>query len=140
MSLQYEGTSPQSWTEDQLRAAARLRHRYADADEGEAWMDAYFSWASPVYSVVHRPLFIRMPCAVVLLTEGDMALDGPYFSDFLLIIIYITGIRLTYGMGESERIIKGEQFVSLAMSMLAKEAMGPARIPTIRERVDDVVN
>ncbi|BEJ00153.1 hypothetical protein CcaverHIS631_0500100 [Cutaneotrichosporon cavernicola] len=117
----FEGGSPQSWTEDQLRAAARLRHRYAKAEEGEVWVDAYFSWASPVYAVVHRPIFIR-----------DMALDGPYFSDFLLIIIYITGIRLTYGMDERERIFKGEQFVSLAMNMLAEETMGPPRIPTIQ--------
>lgn len=46
-------------TEDRLRAFARLRHKYVSADEGEALLDAYFSWASPIYAVVHRPLFIR---------------------------------------------------------------------------------
>lgn len=55
----HEEASPQVWSEERLRAAARLRHRYADPDDGEAWLDAYFSWASPVYAVVHRPTFLR---------------------------------------------------------------------------------
>lgn len=54
----HEEASPQVWSEERLRAAARLRHRYADPDDGEAWLDAYFSWASPVYAVVHRPTFL----------------------------------------------------------------------------------
>jgi hypothetical protein len=58
-SPRFDSTSPTNWTEERLRAAARLRHRYATADEAEQWLDAYFSWASPVYAVVHRPIFIR---------------------------------------------------------------------------------
>lgn len=64
---------------------------------------------------------------------GDMALDGPYFSEFLLIVIYISGIRFSAGLNERDRAARGEQYVSLAMSMLADEAMGEPRIPTIRE-------
>jgi len=60
-SPRFDSTSPTSWTEERLRAAARLRHRYATADEAEQWLDSYFSWASPVYAVVHRPIFIRKP-------------------------------------------------------------------------------
>lgn len=62
-----------------------------------------------------------------------MALDGPYFSEFLLIVIYISGIRFSAKMSEREREARGEQYVSLAMSMLADETMGPGKIPTIRE-------
>lgn len=61
-----------------------------------------------------------------------MALEGPYFSEFLLIVIYIVGIRLCFGMDDREREAKGEQYVSLAMSMLSEEIMGPGRITTIR--------
>lgn len=49
----------ETWNEERLSAAAKLRHRYATPEEGEEWMTAYFCWASPVYSVVHRPVFIR---------------------------------------------------------------------------------
>jgi hypothetical protein len=48
-------------------------------------------------------------------------------------MIYITGIRLTYGMDPAERAAKGERYVSLAMSMLADEVMAPGSIPTIRK-------
>ncbi|WOO84331.1 putative transcriptional regulatory protein [Vanrija pseudolonga] len=111
----------QTWTEDRLRAAARLRHRYASVEDGEAWMDAYFAWVSCADGIVHRPIFLR-----------DMALEGPYFSEFLLIVIYIVGIRLCFGMDDREREAKGEQYVSLAMSMLSEEIMGPGRITTIQ--------
>lgn len=57
----HENMSPQVWGEERLRAAARLRHRYADPEDGEAWIDAYFCWASPVYAVVHRPTFLSEP-------------------------------------------------------------------------------
>lgn len=68
-----------------------------------------------------------------MLTTGDMALGGPYFSEFLLIVIYCTGIRLTYSMDEAERTQKGEHYVNLAMNMLADQVMGPGRICTVRE-------
>ncbi|KAL1409006.1 hypothetical protein Q8F55_005830 [Vanrija albida] len=96
------------WTPDRLKAAARLRHRYAPPEDGETWVDSYFCWASTQDYVVHRPLFRR-----------DMALGGgPWFSEFLLVCMYVPGIRLTYGMDQDEREQKGEQYFSLAMSML----------------------
>lgn len=63
-----------------------------------------------------------------------MAQKGPYFSDFLLIVIYITGIRLTYGMDEQERTRKGEAFVDIAMGMLGTVTMEGSSICTIREQ------
>lgn len=61
-----------------------------------------------------------------------MALDGPYFSDFLLIMIYISGIRFSAGMSDGEREQRGEQYVGLMLSMLADETMGPGKITTIQ--------
>lgn len=47
-----------NWTEPELRAMARLRHKYATPEEGEALMDAFFSWASMTYGFVNRGLFL----------------------------------------------------------------------------------
>jgi len=55
------GLDVSSWTTDDLRALTRLRHRYATAEEGEAWMDAYFGWASVTYAIVNRHIFLREP-------------------------------------------------------------------------------
>lgn len=45
--------------EDRMRLARRARHRYATPEEGEAYMDAHFCWASQTYGVVSRPLLLR---------------------------------------------------------------------------------
>ncbi|KAL1407809.1 hypothetical protein Q8F55_007244 [Vanrija albida] len=108
------------WSDETLRAAARLKHRYASAHDGENWVESYFCWASSVDGVVHRPSFIR-----------DMALDGLYFSDFLLVAIYVTGIRFTTGMDERERELKGAHYEGIAMSMLPEQIMNPGSISTI---------
>jgi hypothetical protein len=47
------------WSEVDLRRMTRMRHKYASAEEGESWMDAYFCWASPTYAVVNRQVFLR---------------------------------------------------------------------------------
>jgi hypothetical protein len=73
-------TSPDTWTEERLRAAARLRHRYATADEAEQWLDSYFTWASPVYAVVHRPIFIRKSVSLFLLTPRRHGPRRPVLS------------------------------------------------------------
>lgn len=59
------GLDVSSWTTDDLRALTRLRHRYATAEEGEAWMDAYFNWASVTYAIVNRHIFLREPACIV---------------------------------------------------------------------------
>lgn len=45
--------------EERLRVARRARHRYATPEEGEAYMEAHFCWASQTYGVVSRPLLLR---------------------------------------------------------------------------------
>lgn len=124
----------QEWSDESLRAAARLRHRYASPEDGENWVESYFCWASAVDGVVHRPSFIR-ECAqlrYVLTHAGDMALDGPYFSDFLLVAIYVTGIRFITGMDEREREARGAHYEGIAMSMLPEQIMNPGSIASIR--------
>ena len=69
----------------------------------------------------------------MLSDAGDMALNGPYFSQLLLVVIYITGIRFTVGIDERERQAKGDRFLSIAMSMIADEMTKPSSIPTIRK-------
>jgi hypothetical protein len=124
----------ESWTEERLLMASRHQHTLASAEEGEAWTTAYFSWASPVYSVVHRPVFIsRSKRRSTPLILGDMALGGPYFSQFLLLVTYITGIRLTYGMDAKEREMLGERYTNIALGMLGTEVIKPGSIATIRE-------
>ena len=66
------------------------------------------------------------------LTAGDMAMGGPYFSPFLLVAMYITGIRFIVGMEPNERKAKGDRFLSIAMSMMTEELDKPSSIPTIR--------
>lgn len=53
------GMGALTWSEEDLRRMTRLRHKYASPEEGEAYMDAYFCWASPTYAVVNRGIFLR---------------------------------------------------------------------------------
>ncbi|ORY34327.1 fungal-specific transcription factor domain-domain-containing protein [Naematelia encephala] len=110
-----------SWSMARLRALCKTKHRYVSPEEGEFYLDAYFCWASITYSAIYRPTFIR-----------DMALDGPYFSPFLLIVIYISAIRFAVGLSEEEREIRGDRLVSIAMGMIAQEIAKPSGIPTIQ--------
>lgn len=52
-------TGYSNWTEREVRAMTRLRHKYAAPEEGEALMDAFFSWASMTYGFVNRGVFLR---------------------------------------------------------------------------------
>jgi len=47
------------WSDQNIRELTKLRHKYATAEEGEAWMNAYFTWASVTYAVVNRSIFLR---------------------------------------------------------------------------------
>lgn len=63
-----------------------------------------------------------------------MALGGgPWFSEFLLVCMYVPGIRLTYQMDQDEREQKGEQYFSLAMSMLPDVLTSPPTFANTRE-------
>lgn len=108
-----------AWSPEDLRALTRLRHKYASADEGEALMDAYFCWASPSIAVVCRSIFLR-----------DMAVDGPFFSDLLLLVIYVSGLRFSPNIPPAERKAKGERYMNIVMSMIAEELPKPSSIVT----------
>lgn len=110
------------WTNEDIRALTRLRHKYATADEGEALMDAYFTWASPSTAVVNRRLFLR-----------DMAVNGPYFSDLLLLVMYRSGLRFSPNLSEQERTIRSERYMNLILQMIAEELSKPSSIVTTRE-------
>lgn len=110
------------WTQEDIRALTRLRHKYATADEGEALVDAYFTWASPSTAVVNRRLFLR-----------DMAVNGPYFSDLLLLVMYRSGLRFSPNLSEQERTIRSERYMNLILQMIAEELSKPSSIVTTRE-------
>lgn len=110
------------WTHEDIRALTRLRHKYATAEEGEALVDAYFTWASPSTAVVNRRLFLR-----------DMAVNGPYFSDLLLLVMYRSGLRFSPNLSEQERTIRSERYMNLILQMIAEELSKPSSIVTTRE-------
>lgn len=62
-----------------------------------------------------------------------MAVGGNYFSEFLLVCMYCTGIRLSYGMDERERQEKGDKYTTLALSMLGAVTLGRSCVASIRE-------
>jgi hypothetical protein len=51
--------SVDGWSPAEMRNLRRLRHKYATPDEGEAYIDAYFFWASTTTGVVNRAIFLR---------------------------------------------------------------------------------
>jgi hypothetical protein len=51
--------SVEGWSQAEMRDLRRLRHKYATGEEGEALVDAYFTWASTSTGVVHRSIFLR---------------------------------------------------------------------------------
>lgn len=108
-----------AWTPEDIRALTRLRHKYATADEGEAFIDAYFCWASPSIAVVNRSIFLR-----------DMAVNGPFFSDLLLLVIYVSGLRFSPNIDAAERKAKNDRYMSIIMSLIAEELTKPSSIVT----------
>lgn len=64
----------------------------------------------------------------------DMALNGPYYSDFLLMCIFALSARhLSRQDGESTGVAMGEQFFSRAKMLLLDEMdKSEPRIPTIQ--------
>ncbi|WOO77847.1 putative transcriptional regulatory protein [Vanrija pseudolonga] len=122
--LHYElspATRAEDYTSEELAALRRRQHKHASPEDGEAWLEAYFSWASLVDGFVDRQLFLR-----------DMAVGGNYFSEFLLVCMYCTGIRLSYGMDERERQEKGDKYTTLALSMLGAVTLGRSCVASIQ--------
>lgn len=61
-----------------------------------------------------------------------MATNGPYFSQLLLLVLYLSGIRFTTSLNEAEREAKSERYFDIFMGLLMVEMRKPTRITTIR--------
>lgn len=64
---------------------------------------------------------------------GDMATNGPYFSQMLVLVLYLSGIRFTTSLNEEQRQARSERFLDILMGLLMIEMRKPSRIPTIRK-------
>ena len=61
-----------------------------------------------------------------------MAIGGPYFSQLLLLVLYLSGIRFTTSLNEAEREAKSERYFDIFMQLLMVEMRQPTKITTIR--------
>ena len=62
----------------------------------------------------------------------DMALNGPYFSEFLLMAIYAAATRKIDGLNMADRAVQGELFMKLAKEYLMKDLEKPPTVPLIQ--------
>jgi hypothetical protein len=62
-----------------------------------------------------------------------MALDGPYFSDLLLLAFYLSGLRFSPNLTAQEREDRSARYMKLVMNMIMEELSKPCSIPTARE-------
>jgi hypothetical protein len=104
-----------------FQALAASKHITVAPEIGDALLDCYFCYSAPVFNWVTKTVFLR-----------DMALSGPFFSEFLLMTIYASGTRMIDGLGEHERQAQGDLFIRLAREMLSKELEGPSKITTVQ--------
>ncbi|KAK1474948.1 hypothetical protein CTAM01_15782 [Colletotrichum tamarilloi] len=94
-----------------------------DTTLGMALLDIYWTWLHPLHSCVYRPILMM-----------DLALGGPYCTDFLLLCIFGLAARhLPEQVTAAAGVGRGDQFIARARELLLKEmtAMKPA-IPTIQ--------
>ncbi|KAI9928606.1 hypothetical protein MW887_001821 [Aspergillus wentii] len=98
---------------------------YTDVDPNicSSLLEVYWSWQAPLHNCVYRRCFYR-----------DMALGGPYFSRFLLNVIFAHACR---HMPENDPRFapfeRGETFLRDAMLLLIDEMkQSKPRIPTIQ--------
>lgn len=86
-------------------------------------LQIYWTWQHPLHHCVYRPTFTR-----------DMALGGPYYSDFLLMSIYALAAR--HANDNDPRftnMARGEQFLEEAKKLLLVElSAAKPKIPTIQ--------
>lgn len=61
-----------------------------------------------------------------------MAIQGPYYSDLLLLVMYISGLRFSPGMDAKERQVRSGRYMTMVMSMIMDELCKPSNIPTTR--------
>ena len=94
-----------------------------DTKTGTALLDIYWTWLHPLHNCVYRPTLIM-----------DLALGGPYCSNFLLMCIFALAARHLPEDNEAfPDVGKGENFVSRAKELLLIE-MGATKpsIPSIQ--------
>ncbi|KAH7478019.1 hypothetical protein FOMA001_g10440 [Fusarium oxysporum f. sp. matthiolae] len=86
-------------------------------------LDMYWTWLHPLHNCIYRPVFLM-----------DMALNGTYYSDFLLMAIFALATRhLSRQEGDSVDSNMGEKFFTRAKMLLMDELDNPKpRIPTIQ--------
>ncbi|KAJ6023638.1 hypothetical protein N7460_014033 [Penicillium canescens] len=105
-------------------AHANMSH-YTDADPSicSSLLEVYWSWQAPLHNCIYRRCFYR-----------DMALDGPYFSLFLLNVIFAHACR--HIPEDDPRFTpyeRGETFLREALLLLIDEMkQSKPRIPTIQ--------
>ncbi|KAF6798897.1 hypothetical protein CSOJ01_12563 [Colletotrichum sojae] len=82
-----------------------------DAAAGMVLLDIYWSWLHPLHSCVYRPILMM-----------DLALGGPYCSNFLLLCIFGLAARhLPEQNSHLSGIGKGEEFIARARELLLVE-------------------
>jgi hypothetical protein len=62
-----------------------------------------------------------------------MALEGPYFSDLLLLAFYLSGLRFSPNLSAQEREERSARYMKLVMNMIMEELSKPCSIVTARE-------
>ncbi|CZR69962.1 related to pathway-specific regulatory protein [Phialocephala subalpina] len=77
-------------------------------------LQIHWTWISPMFMWVYRPAFMR-----------DMTTDGPYFSQFLLIVLCAHAARF------HDRQV-GDMLISRARLLLGTEIHRPSSIPTVQ--------
>lgn len=78
---------------------------------GMALLDIYWSWLHPLHCCVYRPILMM-----------DLALGGPYCSDFLLLCIFALAARHLSGQnGSLQNVGKGEHYIARARELLLEE-------------------
>lgn len=102
-----------------LQALATSKHISVAPRLGDTLLEAYFCYQ--VFNIIQKSVFMR-----------DMALSGPYFSEFLLMSIYASATRMIDGLDMDDKIAQGDLFERLAQEYLAKEMQGPTKITTIQ--------
>jgi hypothetical protein len=89
---------------------------------GMRLLDIYWTWLHPLHSCVYRPSLIM-----------DLALGGPYCSDFLLLCIFGLAARHLPENPQLHGAVEGDDFIARAKALLLDEMSAPKpAIPTIQ--------
>ncbi|KAI5456072.1 fungal-specific transcription factor domain-containing protein [Mariannaea sp. PMI_226] len=106
-----------------INAQPFMRGTGVATETGLALLDIYWTWLHPLHNCVYKPAMLM-----------DLALGGPYCSDFLLMCIFgLVARHLPEHTPNFHGVGKGDEFISRAKILLLEE-MSAARpsIPTIQ--------